>query len=81
MLRSISWKQFIEWMAWASVIYYLWVGLRFYRRDILALLTGSRVKNPPANAPPPASAPPTPTADRTADGQAKSDGNNKTKKI
>jgi len=42
MLRSISWKQFMEFIAWAAVVYYLWVGARYYRHDIVDLLTGKR---------------------------------------
>jgi hypothetical protein len=44
MLRSISWKQFLEFIAWAAGVYYLWVAARYYRRDIVALLTGKGVK-------------------------------------
>lgn len=40
MLHSISWKQFAEFIAWTAVVYYLWVGVRYYRQDIVALLTG-----------------------------------------
>jgi hypothetical protein len=44
MLHSISWKQFMGFIAWAAIIYYLWVGVRFYRRDIVDLLMGKRGK-------------------------------------
>lgn len=44
MLHSISWKQFMLFIAWAAVIYYLWVVVRFYRQDIAALLTGKRME-------------------------------------
>ena len=47
MLHSISWKQFAEFIAWAAVVYYLWVVVRYYRHDIVGLLTGKRVKNVP----------------------------------
>ena len=42
MLHSISWKQFMGFIAWAAAIYYLWVVVRYYRRDIVALLKGKR---------------------------------------
>lgn len=32
----------MEFIAWAAAVYYLWVGVRYYRRDILDLLTGKR---------------------------------------
>jgi hypothetical protein len=42
MLHSITWKQFIEFIAWSAAVYYLWLVVRYYRRDIVALLTGKR---------------------------------------
>jgi hypothetical protein len=44
MLHSISWKQFLEFIAWAASVYYLFVGVRYYRRDIMALLTGKAAR-------------------------------------
>jgi hypothetical protein len=65
MLHSISWKQFIEFIARAAVIYYLWVVVRYYRRDIMAVLTGKRVEK--NNTP--------------KDDQGEGDNDNKTKSI
>jgi hypothetical protein len=59
----------MEFIAWLAVIYYLWVGMRYYRRDIMVLLTGKRVKNPSG------------IADGVADDQGTSDDNTKTKNI
>ena len=65
MLHSITWKQFIEFITLAAGVYYLWVGVRFYRRDIVALLAGKRARK--GN---------TETGD-----QEKSDGTDKTKNV
>ena len=35
----------MEFIAWAVGVYYLFVGMRYYRRDIVALLTGKRGKS------------------------------------
>jgi hypothetical protein len=65
MLHSISWKQFLECIAWPASVYYLIIGVRYYRRDIMALLTGKAARKDN-----------TETGD-----QGKSDATNKTKNI
>ena len=70
MLHSISWKQFLECIAWAAGIYYLIVGVRYYRQDIMALLTAKGAKKDVAG-----------TGDRAAGDPGTSDSTDKTKNI
>lgn len=44
MMHSISWKQFMGFIPWAAVVYYLWVGVGYFRRNIVGLPTGNRVR-------------------------------------
>jgi hypothetical protein len=75
MLHSISWKQFMEFIAWAGVVYYLWVGVRYYRQDIVALLTGKQARKDITERGDRA------TGDRVAGDRGESDGINKNKNI
>ncbi|RKR80692.1 hypothetical protein BDD43_0824 [Mucilaginibacter gracilis] len=41
MLNSISWGTFFTWVALATVVYYVAIGLLFYRTEIRGLLSGN----------------------------------------
>ena len=46
MLHTISWVQFFKVTGALVALYYAYVGLRYYRREINDLLTGRRAKQP-----------------------------------
>lgn len=40
MFSNVSWKEYIGAMALLLAVYYLFIGIRYYRRNLLSLLSG-----------------------------------------
>lgn len=45
MFHSITWQQFFATIGIGLLFYYLFLGLSFYRKDIIALISGKKLRN------------------------------------